>query len=109
MPLTIVAERAPLSTHEQGVVLVSGTRVPIETIVDDFNAGAGAEEIALCYPSLELGDVYAVIACYLRHKIEVDTYIQEQERLAAKARERHGVDETSRYLREKLLSRGRNP
>jgi uncharacterized protein (DUF433 family) len=105
MPLTIIAERAPLTTSEHGVVRISGTRVPIETVVDDFNAGASPEEIALSYPSLDLADVYAVISYYLRHKDEVDAYIEEQDRLAAEARNSHGVDEFSRQLREQLLSR----
>jgi|FLYL01.1.fsa_nt_gi uncharacterized protein (DUF433 family) len=92
---------------EHGVVLVAGTRVPIETVVDDFNAGASPEEIALSYPSLDLRDVYAVIGYYLRHQDEVDAYLQEQDRLAAEARARHGVDDASRQLRAQLLARGK--
>ena len=107
MPLTIVAEHAPLVATEHGVVLVAGTRVPIETVVDDFNTGASPEEIALSYPSLDLKDVYAVISYYLHHQVEVDAYLREQDRLAAEARARHGVDDFSRKLRAHLLGRSK--
>ena len=105
MTLTVTAEQTPLNTDEHSVVRVAGTRVLLETVVDAFNQGASAEEITLSYPSLKLADVYAVITYYLRHKTDADTYIQSQERQAADARKRHGVDEASKRLRERLLAR----
>ena len=107
MSLTVIPEPAPLTTNEHGVVLVTGTRVPIETIVDEFNQGASPEEIVLSYPSLDLKDVYGVIAYYLGHKHEVDTYIQEQDRQARDAREQYGVDDFSRSLRQELIARSK--
>jgi hypothetical protein len=41
-----------------------------------------AEEIAQQYPTVPLVDVYSVITYYLRHKPEVDAYLNEREVLA---------------------------
>ena len=105
MSLTISAEQVPLTTDSHGVVRITGTRIPIETVVDEFNQGASPEEIVLSYPTLELSQVYSVIAYYLRNKTEVDAYIKEQDHLAYEARERHGVNAFSRQLREQLIQR----
>jgi Protein of unknown function (DUF433) len=40
------ARLPPLTTGSDGVVRVTGTRVPLETIVTAFDGGATAEEIA---------------------------------------------------------------
>ena len=95
----------PLTADDYGSLVVTGTRVPLDVIVGDFNQGASAEEIALAYPSVSLADVYAVIAYYLRHQEHVDTYIAERDERAAAARAQRGVDEASQILRAKLLAR----
>jgi hypothetical protein len=40
------ARPPPLTRGPDGVVRVTGTRVPLETLVTAFDAGATAEEIA---------------------------------------------------------------
>src|SRR5437879_2771123 len=40
---------------------VGQTRVPLDTVVYAFNQGASPEEIVMSYPTLELGDVYAIV------------------------------------------------
>jgi hypothetical protein len=52
-----------------------------------------------------LADVYAVIAYYLRHKEEVEAYLQEQERLSEKIREENEQRFPSKGLRDRLLAR----
>ena len=105
MLLAPTKEPVPLETDGGGVFRVAGTRVPLETITDGFDAGASPEEIVLSYPSLELADVYAVITYYLRHRAEVTDYFAEQTEQAAEAREHHGINEASRHVRERLLAR----
>lgn len=105
MALTVAPERVPLEPDAHGALRVAGTRVPLDTVIAAFNQGASPEEIALSYPSLELADVYAVIAYYLRHRSMVDAHLEAQDRLAQEARERYGVNETSRQIRERLLAR----
>jgi uncharacterized protein (DUF433 family) len=100
-----VLERVPIHTDAHGVVRVADTRVTLDTIVDAFETGATAEEIAQQYPSVPLVDVYSVIAYYLRHKSEVDAYLKEREELAERVRE--GVERRfpSEGIRERLLAR----
>lgn len=73
--LDISPEPAPLVTGSDGVVRVLGTRVTLDTVVAAFQEGATPEEIWSQYPSLALGNVYAVIAYYLRHQDDVEQYL----------------------------------
>ena len=61
MSLVIEVPPVPLRTDEHGVMRVGKTRVPLDTVVYTFNQGSSPEEIVMSYPSLELGDVYAVV------------------------------------------------
>lgn len=70
-----------------GVIRVGGTRVTLDTIVNAFNRGMSAEEIAIAYSALTLADVYEAIAYYLRHRQEVDAYIAHREQQAEKVRQ----------------------
>ena len=78
MTLAIVAESAPLQANEDGAILVGKTRVTLDTVVAVFNQGATAEEVVYRYPSLSLADVYATIAFYLKHQLEVEGYLQQR-------------------------------
>jgi uncharacterized protein (DUF433 family) len=86
MTLAILAEPAPLQANEDGVILVGKTRVTLDTVVSVFNQGATAEEIVNRYPSLNLADVYATIAFYLKHQSEVAAYLQQRQQQAQKIR-----------------------
>ena len=86
MTLTIVPETAPLSIDNDGVARVAGTRVRLDTIVGAYRMGATAESIAQGYPSVKLGEVYAVIAYYIRHRADIDTYIHSRELEADRVR-----------------------
>ena len=57
------------------------------------------------YTSLQLADVYAVIAYYLRHQDEVDAYLREQERLADEIRQKIEAHYDPVDLRARLLAR----
>ena len=46
MTLEISSRPVPLSLDGDGVARIGGTRVTLETVVDAFNRGATAEEIA---------------------------------------------------------------
>lgn len=72
-------QTVPLEKWEDGTIRVTGTRVPLDTILYHYNQGAIPEEIVNRFPAVSLGKVYAVIAYYLSHKPELDTYFKEQE------------------------------
>ena len=65
----------PLLTDHDGAIRVQGTRVTLDSIIAAFRAGATAEEIAQQFPAVALADVYLIIAHYLNHTAEVDSYL----------------------------------
>jgi uncharacterized protein (DUF433 family) len=105
MVLSIAAEVAPLKENDDGVILVSGTRVTLDTVVAVFNQGVTAEEIVYRYPSLNLADVYATIAFYLKHQSEVEAYLQQRQQRSQEIREMNQARFDPQGLRDRLLAR----
>jgi len=101
----VAAERIPLRTDADGVIRVGGTRVTLETVVDVFNTGATPEEIAQDFSALRLDDVYAVITYYLRHRAEVDEYVQRRHAAADEVRRQMEQERPQAGLRDRLLAR----
>jgi len=83
---------------------VRGTRVPLDTIVFEFQQGATAEEIVEQYSSLDLADVYAVISYYLRHQSDIETYLQQRQQIAEDVRAENERRFPSKGLRDRLLA-----
>lgn len=107
MSLPIVAETVPLKSDTDGVVRIGNTRVTLETVIGAFLDGASAEEIASQYPSLELADIYAVIAYYLRRRGEVDDYLQRRGAQAETIQKQNETRSDPAWIRERLLARRR--
>ena len=106
MALSIAAEPIPLRVDPHGTVRVGGTRLTLETVLGAFKRGDSPPEIAAAFPGLDLADVYAVITYYLRHRGEVEDYLQAQEAKAAEIRrEIEARQGDQRGLRERLLAR----
>jgi len=57
-------------------IRIKGTRVGIETVLDDYLEGASPEEIAARYRSLSLEQIYATVTYYLRNRAQVDAYLK---------------------------------
>ena len=64
-----------------------------------------AEEIRADYSSLELADIYLVIAYYLRHRELIDAYLKEREKFADQVRREIEAEEPFAKIRERLLAR----
>jgi uncharacterized protein (DUF433 family) len=79
MSLIIEPQPVPLRKEPDGTWRVGNTRVLLDLVVHAFNAGRTPEEIFQSYDPLQLEDVYAVLAYYLAHRVEVDAYLQQQE------------------------------
>ena len=47
---------------------LKGTRIGIESVLEDYLEGASPEEIAACYRNLTLEQVYATPLYYCRHQ-----------------------------------------
>jgi uncharacterized protein (DUF433 family) len=56
-------------------IRIKGTRVGIETVLDDYLNGSSPEEIAARYRTLTLEQVYATITYYLHKQDEIDAYL----------------------------------
>jgi uncharacterized protein (DUF433 family) len=108
MLATTFTETIPLKMNKDGVILVSKTRVTLDTIVAAFSEGASAEEISYQYPSVPLGDVYFVIGYYLRKKKQVDAYLKRREKLAQEVRRQNEEKSNASSIRERLLARQKN-
>ena len=105
MKFTIATETVPLVMDVDGVIRVGKTRVTLDTVISAFLDGATAEEIAHQYPSLDLADVYSVIAYYLRRRAEVDAYLQRRQEQAEKIRKQNESRFDPSGVRDRLLAR----
>ncbi len=105
MSLAVDPEPVPLVTDTDGVVGVAPTRVTLDTVVAAFREGGTAEEIAQQYPTLQLADVYSVIAYYLRHRTTVDAYLADQSRLGEGVRRKNEGRSDPTRIRDRLLAR----
>ncbi|HVU10527.1 MAG TPA: DUF433 domain-containing protein, partial [Phototrophicaceae bacterium] len=79
------------------------TRVLLELLMHAFLQGDTPEEIVDSYPTLKLADVYTVLAYYLTHRAEVDTYLRE----ADAAAERIQREVEANYTLQTLALRAR--
>ena len=104
--LHVPDQKVPLTSDRNGALFVSGTRVSLHSVVSMFEGGASAEEIAHEFDSLDLPDVYAVIAYYLRNKPDVDAKLVAEERRSEEAAVKF-ERVFPNHLREKLLESGR--
>ena len=75
-----IAVNVPLREDEHGVIRVSGTRVPLETIIWHHQMGESPEQIHAGFDVVPVADIYAVIAYYLANQETVDQYLQDVER-----------------------------
>lgn len=90
---------------DDGGVRIIGSRVMLDSIVDEFKRGATAEQILEDFPSLTLREVYGAIAYYLEHTEAVESYLRE--RVAAGEEMRRWIEERlpTTELRERLRAR----
>lgn len=73
--------------QREGVYVVAGTRVSLDSIVYAFMTGQSAETIAQAFPVLTLEQVYGAIAFYLAHRDDVDRYLEGRRRDYTERRE----------------------
>lgn len=88
----------------EGDYYVAGSRVLLESIVAEFLDGRSPESIQQSFPTLKLAEIYGVIAFYLDHQAEINSYLQRR-RDVYEARRQESVsqdEEFHRQLRERM-------
>lgn len=100
---------APLIQWDDGTLRITGSRVPIDTVIYHFKLGATAEEIGYKFSSLRLADIYGVIYYYLANREEVEGYLSQQEAEGYAVQQRIESDpayqQSKAEMRERLLAR----
>ena len=99
----------PLTTTEFGTIRVGNSRVSLDSVVYHYEQGATAERIAESFPSLDLAEIYAVIAYYLAKRESVQEYLRRQEAEADALQQQIESDprqqKATNQLRERIRAR----
>jgi uncharacterized protein (DUF433 family) len=99
----------PLTITEFGTIRIGQSRVSLDSVVYHYKQGATAESIAESFPSLNLPDIYAVIAYYLANRETVEEYLRQQETEADALQQQIESDPTQQkatnQLRERIRAR----
>jgi uncharacterized protein (DUF433 family) len=109
MQLALKADPPPVRQDAHGVLRVADTRVTLASLVDLYDRGASAEEIALSFEALDLHEVYAALGYYLAHRPGLDEYLRMQRQAGAVARVEAERRCPPTALRSRLAARGRLP
>jgi uncharacterized protein (DUF433 family) len=103
-PIPIHADPHPFRVDLGGTLRIGPSRITLDLVVDQYERGMTPEEMVRAYDTLDLADVHAAIAYYLRHRPEVEAYLkrrrEEADALQAKIEAEH-----PRMSREELLAR----
>ena len=67
------------------------------------------KEIVQQYPSLRLGDVYAILTFYIRRRPDIDAYVRQRRRDTEAVREENEARFDPEGVRERLLARRVEP
>ncbi|HET6426398.1 MAG TPA: DUF433 domain-containing protein [Planctomycetaceae bacterium] len=104
MSLALLVEAPPLREDDSGTIRVGKTRVTLDVVINQYNNGMTPEDLVRAFDTLDLADVHAVIAYYLRHRQEVEQYLTE--RSAAADRLQRKIEEAQpKISRAELLAR----
>ena len=77
--IPLQADPLPIRDPGDGSLRIGSSRVLLELVLHAFQDGERPESIVDSYDTLELADVYAVIAHYLRHPEPFDAYLETLE------------------------------
>ncbi len=97
-------EAPPLHADDGGTIRVGKSRVSLDLVVEQYENGMSPEDLVRAYDTLELSDVHAAIAFYLRHRQEVRAYLTQRLEQAEAMRMKIET-ERPRVSRAELLAR----
>lgn len=97
----------PLREDPPGVLRVGQTRVLLELVIRAYQRGASPQEIVGMYDTLQLGDVFTVIAYCLSHPAETAEYLRQCDEEAAAIRRQIEATQPPGPSKDELLARAR--
>lgn len=100
--IAIKHENPRLRVDEYGAIRVGETNVLFDLVVSFHLRGESPEDIVDAFSALELADVYWAIGYYLRHREEVDAYLEEGQKIAEMWERRVRADPRSQAFHRKL-------
>ena len=103
--LAFEPQPVPLVRDDAGRLMLVGTRVPLDTLIAAFKRGESPEAIHESYDTVQLADIYAVLAYYLHHREEVESYLSERERHDSQTQAWIEAEYPNDGLRAKLRAR----
>ena len=101
---TLTAIPPPIALRD-GILFVTGTRVPIDTIIYAYLRGDSPAEIADSFDTVGIENVFAVLSYYHRHKGEVEDYLERGRRESEELHRRMTPILPSRDMRDRLNAR----
>jgi len=102
----VQAEVPPVREDTAGALRIGNTRVLLELVIRAFQDGATPEAIVQRYSTLTLAEVYAVIAYYLGHPDDVDSYLSQREQQAHETEKSvQARQDDLNDIRQRLLAR----
>jgi uncharacterized protein (DUF433 family) len=102
--LTRRSDHPPLRCDEGGVIRIGKSRSSLDLIVEQYESGMSPEDMVRAYDTLDLGDVYAAIGFYIKHRDEVRSYLAQRAKDASALRQKI-EEERPRITREQLVTR----
>jgi uncharacterized protein (DUF433 family) len=102
--LPLHAVLPPLRVDDGGAVRIGKSRVTLDVVVEQYDNGMTPEDLVRAYDALDLADVHAAIAYYLRHREEVRAYLKRREEESQALRAKI-EGERPRVSRDELLAR----
>ena len=100
-----VMDTVPMAMDADGVIHVAHTRVTLDTLIQAFQDGATAEEIAQQYSAVSLADIYSLIGYYLHRRPEIEAYLARRRRVAEQVRQENEARFNPAGIRARLLAR----
>jgi uncharacterized protein (DUF433 family) len=95
----------PFRWDEAGGIRIGKSRVTLDSLLATYHNGSTPEEIAVQYPVLSLGEIYAAIAYYLAHRQEIDNYLEQRRQKAQQQRHQFEKQYNLVNLRQRLGDR----
>jgi len=103
-----ITEQIPIRLDKYGQYRVGNTNILLDLVVLAYRQGRTPESIIESYPTLSLDDIYFAIGYYIRHRDEIDAYMQQQKTKAIAGE----IEDKKRFpkqtTRDMLLDRLKN-